>query len=294
METSIISRLITPLAIAFIMFGMGMSLTLADFKRVWVYPKVILTGIFLQIICLPLLGFCFVSIFNLEPILATSIMLLSACPGGAITNLVSFISKGDAALSVSLTAVNSLITVVTIPILVTVSITFFLGEKMAAKVDALELSLGIILVTIPPIILGMMAKKKAPEFAEKSESAVKKGTIVFLVVLAAVAIYSEKQLFMEHYRSFTLMAAGLCILSFFMGALVSFMLGLPRRIILTLAIEAGLHNSAMGIVIAISFLGINALAIFAAFYLVTEYVLSGVLMVTMNSPMGIKILGDEG
>ena len=294
MESSIISQFITPLAIVFIMFGMGLSLTLADFKRVWVYPKVILTGIFLQIICLPVLGFCFVSILNLEPILATSIMLLSACPGGAITNLVSFISKGDAALSVSLTAVNSLITVVTIPLLVTFSITFFLGEKMAATVDALELSLGIILVTIPPIMLGMFTRKKAPEFAQKSETSVKKGTIIFLVVLAVVAVYGEKQLFMDHYRSFMLLATGLCFISFFMGGLVSFMLGLPRRHILTLAIEVGLHNSAMGIVIAISFLGINALAIFAAFYLVTEYLLSGVLMVTMNSPLGVKLLGDEG
>jgi len=156
------------------------------------------------------------------------------------------------------------------------------------------LAIAFFLVTIPPIILGMVARKKAPEFAQKSESAVKKGTIIFLVVLASFAIYSEKQLFVEHYRSFTLMAAGLCGLSFLMGALVSFMLGLPRRHILTLAIEVGLHNSAMGIVIAISFLGINALAIFSAFYLVTEYVLSGVLMVTMNSFVGVKLLGDEG
>jgi bile acid:Na+ symporter, BASS family len=293
MEASIMSRIITPLAIAFIMFGMGLSLTLDDFKRVWIYPKVIFTGIFLQIICLPILGFCFVSILNLEPIMATSIMVLSACPGGAITNLVSFISKGDTALSVSLTAVNSLITVITIPILVTFSIEFFMGEKMAAQVDSLELSLGIILVTIPPILLGMFTRKMAPKFAQDSESSVKKGTILFLVVLASFAVYSEKQLFMEHYGSFTLMAAGLCILSFFMGGLVSTLLGFPRRHILTLAIEVGLHNSAMGIMIAISFLGINALGIFSAFYLIIEYVLSGILMTTMNSPMGIKILGDE-
>ncbi|MBU2513572.1 hypothetical protein KJ966_19700 [bacterium] len=292
MEASIITSVIAPLTIAFIMFGMGLSLTKHDFKRVWLHPKAISIGIILQIVGLPILGFSFVSVLELEPILAVSVMLLSSCPGGAITNLVSFISKGDAALSVSLTAVNSFITVVTIPVLVTFFLGHFLGKETAAQVNILKLSLGIILITIPPIIFGMITKQKAPELAKKSESWVRKGTIIFLVILASIASYGERQMFLDNYQKFALIAVSLCMLSGLMGTIVGSIARLPRKQILTLAIEVGLPNSGMGIVIALSFLDIKALAVFSAFYLVVEYGLSGILMVTMNSRIGTKIMGQ--
>lgn len=292
MESSMLTRVITPLVIAFIMFGMGLSLTLNDFKRVWKEPKAVCTGIVLQIFGLPILGFTFIYFLDLSPVTATAVMILSACPGGAITNLVTFVSKGDAALSVSLTAVNSLITVITIPLVVTFSLTHFMGQAIASQVDSLTLSLGIIVITIPPIILGMLIRIKAPDFAGKSDSWVKKGTIIFLVLLASFAIHGEKQVFLDNYKELLSIALGLCFLSLFMGAVVSRLLRFPRKQILTLAIEVGLHNSAMGIVVAISFLQINALAVFSAFYLIVEYVLSGVLMGFMNSPFGVKVLGD--
>ncbi|MBU3915510.1 hypothetical protein KKA14_08235, partial [bacterium] len=248
-------------------------------------------GIVLQILGLPILGFVFISVLNLQPMLAASVMLLSACPGGAITNLVSFISKGDAALSVSLTAVNSFITVITIPIVVTFSLSHFLGEETAEHINVLKLSLGIIAITIPPIILGMLTKMVAPEAAKKSEKWVRNTTILFLILLATVASFRERQTFMENYQELALIAVILCTLSVVMGALVSFLFLLPRKQILTLAIEVGLHNSAMGIVIALSFLNIPALAVFSAFYLVVEYILSGIIMVTMNSRIGVKVLG---
>ena len=293
MEPSILTRYITPLAIAFIMFGMGLSLTLDDFKRVWKQPKAICTGILLQIIGLPVLGLLFVILFKLSPVTATAVMVLSACPGGAITNLVTYICRGDAALSVSLTAVNSLITTITIPVVVTLSLDNFMGHEIAAQVNSFRLSVGIILITIPPITLGMFTKKKNPEFAKKSETWVKKGTIVFLVLLASFAFYGERQTFMDNYKELLGIAVGLCMTSIFMGAFVSTLLRFPRKQILTLAIEVGMHNSAMGIVIAISFLQIHSLAVFSAFYLIIEYILSGILMVTMNSTFGIKSIEDK-
>ena len=124
------------------MFGLGLTLTCNDFKGVLLYPKAMLIGITLQIAGLPLLGFVFVSVAGLSPELSLSVMILSACPGGAITNLVSFISKGDVALSVSLTALNSIITVVTIPLVVTFSLLYFSGESAAAQVNVLRFQMG--------------------------------------------------------------------------------------------------------------------------------------------------------
>ena len=293
MTSSNLTQIITPLAIVFIMFGLGLSLTLNDFKRVWLQPKSMFIGIILQIVGLPILGFTFVSVLGLDPVLSVSVMLLSACPGGAITNLVSFVSKGDAALSVSLTAVNSFVTVVTIPLVVTFSLVHFLGDEAAAQINVLRLSLGIILITIPPIIIGMVIKKKAPGFAEKSEKWVRKVTIIFLVLLATFASYQERQMILENYGKFTLLAVSLCILSVSMGLFGGMAARLNKKHILTLSIEVGLHNSGMGIVIAISLLGIPALSIFSAFYLLIEYLFSGILMATMNSHIGEKIMRIE-
>jgi BASS family bile acid:Na+ symporter len=293
MEVSMITRIVTPLGIAIIMLGMGLSLTPDDFKRVWVQPKPIFIGIMLQIIGLPLLGFAFITLLKLDPILAAAIMLLSACPGGAITNLVAFISKGDAALSVSLTSINSFITVLTIPLITAFSLNYFLGTAIAEKVNVTMLSLGIIIITIPPIIIGMAIKAKAPELACKSESWVRKGTIIFILFLASFACYSDKQIFLDNYSELSLYAFSLAAFSLLLGGVAGVMTRLPRKQVLTLSIEVGLHNSAMAIVIALSFLGMPALAVFSAFYLIVEYIFSGMLMATMNTSFGSRILGPD-
>lgn len=290
MEVSMITRIVTPLGIAIIMLGMGLSLTLDDFKRVWVQPKPIFIGIILQIIGLPILGFAFISVLKLEPMLAAAVMLLSACPGGAITNLVSFISKGDAALSVSLTSINSFITVLTIPMVTAFSLNYFLGADVAEKVNVTILSLGIIIITIPPIIVGMVIKAKAPVLAERSESWVRKGTIIFILFLAGFACYSDKHIFLNNYRELSIYAFSLALFSLLLGGVVGIISRLPRKQILTLSIEVGLHNSAMAIVIALSFLGMPALGVFSAFYLIVEYIFSGLLMTTMNSSIGARFL----
>ena len=291
MEVSMITRIVTPLGIAIIMLGMGLSLTLDDFKRVWVQPKPIFIGILLQIVGLPILGFTFIFILKLDPMLAAAVMLLSACPGGAITNLVSFISKGDAALSVSLTGINSFITVLTIPLVTTFSLNYFLGANLAEKVNVTVLSIGIIIITIPPIIMGMIIKAKAPVLAKKSESWVRKGTIIFILFLACFACYSDKHIFLANYRELSLYAVSLALLSLLLGGVVGIITRLPRKQVLTLSIEVGLHNSAMAIVIALSFLGMPALGVFSAFYLIVEYIFSGLLMTTMNSSIGTRFLG---
>ncbi|WDP87449.1 MAG: hypothetical protein HUN05_21870 [Desulfobacter sp.] len=110
----------------------------------------------------------------------------------------------------SLTAMNSLITVVTIPVLVPFFLHYFMGETVAAQVNALNLSLGIVMITIPPMAAGMAVKKQAPRVAKNSESAVRKGTLVFLVFLASFAFYNERQLFVTHYEAFFLIAVCLC------------------------------------------------------------------------------------
>ena len=293
MEMSLVTRFITPLGIVMIMFGMGLSLTHDDFKRVWIQPRAIILGIVLQIIGLPVLGFAFVQLLNLDPMMAVAVMLLSSCPGGAITNLVTFISKGDVALSVSLTSINSIITVFTIPLLTTFSLYHFLGEAAADRVDVMFLCLGILAITIPPISFGMITKVKVPRLAIKSEKWVRKVSLLFLVLLVALGVYRENHLFPENYWQLTFTALAFCLASALTGTVIGGVARLPGKQVLTLAIEVGLHNSAMAIVIAVSFLKIHDLAVFAAFYLVMEYLLSGLLMLVTNLPPQVVSLSRK-
>ena len=290
MEISMFTRIVTPLGMAVIMLGMGLSLTLDDFKRVWIQPKPVFIGIFLQIIGLPLLGLAFVAILGPDPLTATAIMILSACPGGAITNLVSFLSKGDAALSVTLTSINSFITVMSIPVVTGLSLVHFLGEEAAREFNIAMVSLGIIAITIPPVILGMVIKRKFPAWAKQSEGWVRKGTIIFILCLAGTACYNEIDIFLNHFRELSAVAAILAFLSLFLGGITGVAFRLPKKQILTLSIEVGLHNSAMAIVIALSFLGMVSLTVFPAFYLIVEYLLSGLIILAMNSPIGSKFV----
>jgi len=293
MEISMITRIVTPLGMAIIMLGMGLSLTLDDFKRVFLQPKPVFIGIFLQIIGLPLLGFAFVSMLGPDPLTASSIMILSACPGGAITNLVSFISRGDAALSVTLTSINSFITVMTVPMITQVALVHFLGAEAAKDFNIGLVSLGIIAVTIPPVILGMAIKRRFPVQAVQSESVVRKGTIVFILFLAGIACYNDMDIFFDKFTKLSAMAGGLACLSLLLGGITGMAFCLPRKQVLTLSIEVGLHNSAMAIVVALSFLGMVSLAAFPAFYLIIEYLLSGLIMVGMNSSAGSKFIGTQ-
>ncbi|MBS4073218.1 MAG: bile acid:sodium symporter, partial [Algoriphagus sp.] len=136
MQSSILTELFLPLALAVIMFGMGLSLTLSDFKRILIYPKAVLLGLLNQIVLLPVVAFFIANGLGLSPELAVGLMILAACPGGATSNLITHLAKGDTALSITLTAFSSMITVLTIPFVVNFSIGYFIpgGEEQQLEI----------------------------------------------------------------------------------------------------------------------------------------------------------------
>ena len=143
-----ISTIILAASLFIIMLGMGLSLVIADFKRILIYPKAILVGLTNQLIILPLIGFAIASLFPLRPEIAIGIMILAACPGGATSNLISHLAKGDIALSVTLTAFSSLITIITIPFIVNFSLLYFLSEDQAIQLNVIETIIQILVIII--------------------------------------------------------------------------------------------------------------------------------------------------
>jgi len=160
-----ISAIILAGALIIIMLGMGLSLVFDDFKRIIVYPKAIFVGLTNQLIILPILGFTIASVFPTRPEIAIGIMILAACPGGPTSNLIAHLAKGDTALSVTLTALSSFVTILTIPFIVNFALVRFSGEGQIVKLNVLETIIQIFVIIVIPVVIGMIIRHYKEGFA---------------------------------------------------------------------------------------------------------------------------------
>lgn len=264
-NADLIKSLMLPAALAFIMLGMGMSLTLSDFKRVFVSPKAKLVGLFCQLLALPALAFGIALALRLPGDLAVGLMLVAACPGGPTSNIISHLSRGDTALSVSLTAVSSMVTVFSIPLIVGVSIRHFLGETATLVLPFWKTVSQLLVVTILPVVLGMWVNALRPALCRRMASPFNAISIAFLVLVIVVAVARENEL----GRQFLLAgpaAVMLNLASMVLGFAVAawFGLALPQRI--TISIEVGIQNGTLALAIALAMLESPRIAMPAVVY----------------------------
>lgn len=266
MQSSVLTDLFLPFSLAVIMFGMGLSLRVEDFKRILIFPKAVGIGLINQFVFLPFLAFGIVKVFSLPPELAVGLMILAVCPGGATSNLITHLAKGDTALSISLTACSSVITVFTIPFLVNFSIGYFIPGGEAKQLDVVGTIVSVLFITLIPVALGMITLAKAPGLAEKWDQPFRKISTVFFVVIVLAAILKEKENLVQYFieagpASLTLNLSTL-VVSFFMAKWS----GLPLRQGLTIAIESGIQNGTLGITIAATLLANTVMSIPSAIY----------------------------
>jgi len=264
--SEILKTVVLPLALMVIMFGMGLTLTLADFKRVLLSPKAKLIGLANQLILLPLVAFGLVYLFRLSAELAVGLMLVAACPGGPTSNMITHLSRGDTALSVTLTAVSSLITVFTIPVIVGAFLVNFMGDAGAT----IALPFGktvfqLMLVTLVPVLLGMGVHARWPSFARRMGKPVNLLSMLFLALVIVLAVMKEPDLTGQFraagWATFTLNVTTM-ILGFHIAAAAS--LSLPQRI--SISIESGIQNGTMSLAIALGLLESPRIAVPAVVY----------------------------
>ena len=229
-----------------IMMGMGLSLTKADFKRVLQYPKAVFLGFLNQIVLLPLIAFGLIQLFDVSNEIAIGVMILSACPGGPTSNLVTHLAKGDTALSVTLTAVNSIVTILTIPIIVNFALgEFSSGEEVASPVGAIVGSL-IVIIAIP-LIIGMAIKNKKPQVAKKMDKPVRiASTAIIVLVIVGIVIKERAQLVERISESFAIVIT-LNVLTMLVGFLTAKMVKLKFKEALTICLESGNQNGTLAI-----------------------------------------------
>ena len=265
-------------ALLIVMLGMGLTLQFSDFKRVLLYPKAIFIGLTNQLIILPLVGLGITLLFSLSAEIAVGIMILSACPGGPTSNLISHLAKGDLALSVTLTAVSSLITILTIPFIVNFALLRFMGEGQVVKLGVLETIAQVFVIVVIPIIIGMAIKKLRPAFALKMAKPVRIISAVVLAVIIIGLVVKERENFVAYFEQAGLATLLLNVLTMGIGFIAAKLFSINRAGSIAIAIESGIQNGTLAITIAVVLLQNTSFAIAPAVYSLLMFMTGGVII----------------
>tara|TARA_R110000772_G_scaffold58087_16_gene131539 strand:+ start:5369 stop:6253 length:885 start_codon:yes stop_codon:yes gene_type:complete len=271
MTESFLTQYIAPLVLAFIMFGMGLSLTKQDFQQLWRAPLPIIVGLFGQLMLLPLLAYFLALVFELPSNLAIGIMILAACPGGTSSNIISQLARANLALSVSLTAISSLICVLTTPLIIQFAVSQF-GQQEQQSFSLVSTTLGLIFITLIPVIIGITLRHYFAEKAISSEPFFRHLASAFLVLMILAIVIQEKATLASSFSAVFTSALTLNLVAILLGIGLGLIFRFSARDCVTLGIEVGVQNSAMAILIAITFLQRADYAVAPGVYGVTMYI----------------------
>lgn len=269
-----------PVALGVIMFGLGLDLTPGDFARIGKRPKAVALALACQLLLLPAVCFGLVLLFRLPPVLAVGMMLLAASPGGTTANLYSHLFRGDVALNISLTAINSVIAVLTLPVIVNLSIAWFQPGDMTVGLQ-LKKTIEVFMIVLAPVGLGMLVRGFKPGFARAMDKPVRLASVVILTLVIAGAVVSNFAVLKDDFIALAGIVVSFCILSLGIGFIVPRLFRINRDQAIASAFEVGLHNATLAIVIAESVLAVPDMSLPAAVY--------GVLMFPLAAVFGLLI-----
>ncbi len=266
---SLFSGYFLPVTLAIITLGMGLSLTDKDFRNIFLHPKAVIIGLCCQMVLLPVIAWLIARSIDIDPIFKVGLMIIAACPGGATSNLITYLLRGNVALSISMTALNSIITLITIPLVVHFSLAAFVQEYTAIRLNVGETIIKVFLITLLPAFVGTRIRKKYPVFSTQLERPLRVVLPLLLMLVYAGVIFIDQGTgaatrsdFMEIFPH-TLMLNILAMVSGFLVARV-----LRLRVInqFTISIEVGLQNSALAIFVAATLLKSNDMALVPVVY----------------------------
>ena len=263
---NIVTDVILPLALAFIMFVLGLGLTGADFLRVIKQPRDFFVGAFSQVILLPIVAFILVTIWPIAPELAIGVMIIAAAPGGVTSNLLTSFAKGDVALSISLTAIISLLCVITIPFIVLTSVGLLGDSNIPQDISLFSMSRDMFLIVTVPVILGMLLRSFASGIALKFEPMAKKISIVLFVLVLLGAIAAERENVISYFAQAGLITLILNVVMMVVAYFVAQSLASGTKQKKCITIECGLQNGTLAIFVATSIFGGGMYVIPAATY----------------------------
>jgi BASS family bile acid:Na+ symporter len=260
------------------MLGMGLSLVIDDFKRIVLYPKAIMVGLVNQLILLPVIGFTIAVLFPLSPEISIGIMILAASPGGPTSNLIAHLAKGDTALSVTLTALSSFITILSIPIIVNFALVHFLDQGQVIKLDWLQTVIQILVIIIIPISIGMFIRRYKEGFALKMAKPVRKASGVVIALVIVGIFIKERANFVSYFQQAGLATLALNVTTMVVGYYSSKLFKITDKRAISISIESGIQNGTLAITIAVVLLGNTAFAIAPAIYSLLMFFTGGAVV----------------
>lgn len=275
----LISKVFLPLSLAIIMLGMGMTLVPADFTRIVKYPKAILLGLTNQLIFLPIIGFSLAIAFDLSPVMAVGVMILATCPGGPTSNLITQVCKGNIALSVTLTAIASIISVLTIPFILSYALDYFgTGINTTIKLPIVDTIIQIMGITVIPISIGMLIRRFKLNFAIRMEKPMRiASTIIFILVFIAVLAANADKI-IDGMKAAGLVTLALNLATMGLGYVTARIFKLDLNSTISITIESGIQNGTLAFVIATSILNNVEMGIPTGAYSIWMFFTGGILM----------------
>ncbi|MRX45221.1 bile acid:sodium symporter family protein [Agromyces sp. Q22] len=268
--------LLLPLALGLLMFGLGLSLTPADFARAARQPREVLIALGCQLVLLPALCFALVLATGLQnageagPYLAAGMMLIAACPGGASASLFSHLFRGDVAFNVTVLAINSVISVFTFPLIANLSFAYFLADDTSIGLQPLD-TLQVFVIALVPIAFGMLVRSRAPQFSARLDRPMRVASIVILLVVFVGALIVQSRDILPYLGSIAIIAIVFCIVNLSVGYFVPRLLRVSRARSIAITMELGIHTETLAITVAISVLNEPLLAVPAAAYTVLKF-----------------------
>jgi bile acid:Na+ symporter, BASS family len=271
--TSSIFTVVLPVVLGLVMLGLGLSLTVNDFARVITLPRAVLLTLLCQLVLLPAVCFGLVLLFGLGPDLAIGMMLLVASPGGVTANILAHLAGGDVAFSITVTAVNSVLAVVTLPLVTAFALGWFGdGGGIGLQLDKVVQVFAVVLV---PVALGMLVRHRLAGFAERMQRPVRIASVVAVTLAILVAIAQQWDEFLPSLAAVGLVCLVLSVVSLAVGYGVPRLARVPHRQAVASSLEIGVHNAVLAITVAVSVLGNPAAAIAPAIYGVVMFVPAG-------------------
>lgn len=295
---SVLTSVLLPLALAVVMYGLGLALTPADFARVRRAPRAAFIALSLQLLVLPAVCFGLVELFGLDAIAAVGMLLLAASPGGTTANLFSHLFRGDVALNITLTAVNSVIAAVTLPLVVGLALAYYDPPGLA---EGVGLQFGKVLqvfaIVLVPVALGMLTRNRARAFADRMDRPVRIASVVVLTGVILGTALAERDNLVEFFAEIGPVAVTFCVLSLALGYAVPRALSVSPPQAAASCFEIGVHNGTLAIAVAISVLDSVELAVPAAVYSVLMFplaALAGVVITRLHrGPTDVEKSGVE-
>ena len=281
---SALSTIGLPVALGIIMFGLGLGLTPGDFARVGKHPRAVLVALGCQLVLLPAICFGLVLLFDLPPLLGIGMMLLAASPGGTTANLYSHLFRGDVALNITLTAINSVISVVTLPIITSLAIRYYdRGDEV--QLPLVEVVKVFVLV-LAPVLLGMAVRHRSPGFAARMDKPVRIASAIILAVLVLAILLGELDKVADYFAAVGAVAGLFCALSLVVGYVVPKALGITEAQAIASSMEIGVHNATLAIFVAVEVLDSVEISVPAAVYSLFMFVLAALWGVFVSRRVG--------